>query len=198
MPRRAPANFAAPCLAAAALTQAALAQAAITIDVDQPTLRPGESTSVTLTASFPTRDWAMAGVLTDFVTSVGGEGWSDASVVAPMNGPGTSAGEASAAGWDGILAGQLQTHDIFADPTNPIAFWTITYTAPSDVAAPFDIDLSTMTSWYNVYVSDSSSFVESRFDELVEASGTIRVIPAPASIVVLVLGAACVRRRRRR
>ena len=195
MPRRVPANFAAPCLAAA-LTQAALAQTAITIDVDQPTLLPGESTSVTLTASFPTRDWAMAGVLTDFVTSVGSEGWSDASVVAPMNGPGTVPGASSVTGWDGIIAGQIQFHDIFADPTNPITFWTINYTAPTDVAVPFDVALSTMTNRYDVYIRMYSGTSESRLAELTEGAATIRVIPTPASIVVLALGAACVRRRR--
>ncbi len=182
-----------------AATSTTLAQAAITIDIDQPTLLPGESTSVTLLAGFPTRDYAMAGLGTNLVTSVGSEGWSDAMRVAPMDGPGTSAGMASATGWDGIIAGQLNfpaTGGIFADPTNPIAYWTVTYTAPSDVAAPFDIDLSTMTSRYDVYIWRDSGTSESRLAELVEGSGTIRVIPAPASALVLALGMGAMRRRR--
>lgn len=188
-----------PVIATLALVPAALAQHEITIDVDQPTLLPGESTTVTLLAGFPARDYAIAGVNTSLVTSIGSEGWSDAMLLPPMDGPGTRPGMASATGWDDIRAGQLNfpgTGAIFADPTNPMPFWSITYTAPTDVAAPFEVDLSTMTLQYDVYISMDSGRSESRLAELVEGSGTIRVIPAPASAFVLVLGAACVRRRR--
>ncbi|MEO1279109.1 MAG: hypothetical protein AAFV77_09150, partial [Planctomycetota bacterium] len=108
-------------------------------------------------------------------------------------------GGPSATGFDAITAGQLHfppTSGIYADDSNPIAFWQATYTAPADVSTLFEIDLSTMTRRYDVYVDRASSRSESRLDELIEGFGTITVIPAPASFAVLVLGAACVRRRR--
>lgn len=178
---------------------ATLAQPAITIDVENPVLLPGESTTVTLLAGFDPSDYAMNGVDTDFVTTVGSEGWSDAQLVAPMDGPGTTRGLPSATGYDEIIAGQLNfpaTGGIFADPTNPIAFWRATYTAPTDVTMPLEVDLSTMTRRYTVFIASSSASSESRIDELVEGAATIRVVPAPASSLVLAAGLAGVRRRR--
>ncbi len=181
-----------------ALAGTVLAQPAITIDVESPVLRPGESTTVTLLAGYGGTDYAVAGLATNLVTSVGSEGWGAATLVAPMAGPGTSAGVASATGWDGIVAGQLNFigASIYADPTNPIAFWRATYTAPVDAAAPFDVDVSTMTTKYDVYVARDRSTSESRLADLVEGSATIRVIPAPASALVLVAGVLAGRRRR--
>ena len=178
------------------LAGSALAQYEITIDVENPVLLPGESTTVTLLAGFDASRWAMAGVTTDFVTSVGSDGWRDAMRVAPMAGPGTSAGMPSATGYDGIIVGQLNFHDIKADPTNPIAFWSVTYTAPFDAARPLEIELSTLTTKYDVYVHYDSSLSVSHLDDLVEGAATIRVIPAPPLALVLALGAFAARRRR--
>ena len=177
----------------------ALAQPAITIDVQNPVLRPGESTMVTMRGGYARPDYAVAGIDTDLVTSVGSTGWSDAAIVPPMNGPATTAGSPSATGYDGIIAGQLNFIGaaIYADPSNPIAFWQATYTAPMDAAAPFDIDLSTMTSRYDVYVSRESSRSVSRLADLVEGSGTIRVIPAAPTASALLLGGLLATRRRR-
>ena len=186
-------------LALAAAATTSLAQVAITVDIDQPVLLPGESTTVTLFAGFDPSDYAMAGVETNLLTSVGSDGWSAASVLAPMDGPGTSDGVPVATGYNGILAGQLHFPvgaGIYANDTNPIAFWQATYTAPADVSTPFIVDISTLTRRYDVYFDRSSSASETRLDVLVEGSGTITVIPAPASAVVLAVGAACVRRRR--
>lgn len=188
--------------AALALAGAALAQPAITIEVDNPVLRPGESTVVTMWAGFDaSRSYAMAGLETSLVTTVGSDGWSDAALIPQMDGPGTTAGTASPTGFDGIIAGQLNFPGgagIFADPSNPIAFWQATYTAPVDLSAAFDVDLVTETVRYDVYIDRDSALSESRLADLTEGEATIRVIPAPApaSALVLVLGAACVRRRR--
>ncbi|MEQ8844390.1 MAG: hypothetical protein RIB58_05995 [Phycisphaerales bacterium] len=183
--------------AALALAGAALAQPAITIEVDNPVLRPGESTVVTMWAGFDPSDYAMAGLETSLVTSVGSEGWSEAQLVAPMDGSGTWVGEPSATGYDQIIARQLHgLAGIYGDDSNPIAFWRATYTAPVDVPSAFSIDLTTASADYDVYIDRESALSESRLAELVEGSATIRVIPAPASALVLALGAVAARRRR--
>jgi hypothetical protein len=190
--------------AVAGLAAAAVADHGVYMSVANPTLNPGESTTVTLSAQYGTSstDYAVAGVATNFVSSGGSDGWSDIALVAPMNGPGTSAGVASATGVDGVIAGQLNfpPAGIFADPTNPIAFWQATYTAPAVVADAFTLDLSTRTTRFDVYVGRDSSLSESRLADLTEGSGAINVVPAPASLALLGLGGlgglAAARRRR--
>ncbi|MFI4916497.1 MAG: PEP-CTERM sorting domain-containing protein [Phycisphaerales bacterium JB060] len=185
-------------LAVAGVAAAATAQS-ISIDVANPTLNPGESTSVTLTAGYGGSDYAVAGIGTDFISSVGSEGWSDLALVAPMDGPGTSAGAASTSGVDGIIAGQLNfpPAGIYADDTNPIAFWSATYTAPADVAEAFTVDLSTNTSRFDVYIDMMRATSESRLSDLREGAGAINVVPAPASLALLGLGGLAAARRRR-
>ena len=180
-----------------ALAGTALAQYEITIDVETPVLMPVESTTVTMFVGYGGTDYAVAGLMTNLVTSVGSEGWSDAALVAPMDGPGTVVGALSSTGYDGIIAGQLNfPRHFYADPTNPIAFWEATYTAPIDITAPFDVDVSTATSRYDAYPHRQSYTSESRLADLVEGTATIRVIPAPASASLLALGMFATRRRR--
>ncbi|MEQ8316950.1 MAG: PEP-CTERM sorting domain-containing protein [Phycisphaerales bacterium] len=185
-------------LAVAGVAAAATAQS-ISIDVANPTLNPGESTTVTLSAGYGGGDYAIAGVGTDFISSVGSTGWSDVQLIAPMDGPGTSAGAPSGTGVDGIIAGQLNfpIAGIYADPTNPIAFWSATYTAPAVVADAFTVDLSTDTSRFDVYVSRDAALSESRLGDLREGQGAINVVPAPASLALLGLGGLAAARRRR-
>ena len=185
-------------VAVAGLTAAAAAQS-INIDVANPTLNPGESTNVTLRASYPDGMYAVAGVATNLISSVGSAGWSDLALIAPMNGPGTSAGAASGTGVDGIIAGQLNfpPAGIFADPSNPIAFWSGTYTAPAVVDEAFTVDLSTRTTRFDVYIARDSSLSESRLSTLREGAGAINVVPAPASLALLGLGGLAAARRRR-
>ncbi len=185
-------------LAVAGVAAAAAAQS-INIDVANPTLGPGESTMVTLTAGYGGSDFAVAGIATDFISSVGSTGWSDVALISPMDGPGTSGGAPSGTGVDGILAGQLNfpPAGIYADDTNPIAFWSAVYTAPADVAAAFTVDLSTETSRFDTYVQRDSSRSESRLGDLTEGAGAINVVPAPASLALLGLGGLAAARRRR-
>ncbi|MFI4883055.1 MAG: hypothetical protein ACIAQU_10780, partial [Phycisphaerales bacterium JB064] len=172
-------------LTAAATT---LAQPAITIDVENPVLRPGESTVVTMYAGFSPELLSMAGIGTDFRSSEGGRGLSGAEIIAPMDGPGAQVGTLSATGYDGILAGQIEFLSIPSDRTNPIAFWRVTYTAPAEVSSPFEVELSTLTSRYDVYRVPASIATRSELADLTEGSATIHVIPAPASTLVLACG----------
>lgn len=178
-----------------AIASTAAGQAAITIEIDQPVLMPGESTTITLRAGHDPTDWAMAFVETDFVSSQGARGLSDWRLVEPMSGPGTRPGSAAATGIEGILAGQLNCPPCGTMGTNPIAFWSATYTAPSDVL-PLDVRLSTQTSRYEVYPLRDSVFGESRLGDLVEGEATIRVVPAPAGALVIGSGVLLGRRRR--
>ena len=185
-------------LAVAGVAAAAAAQS-INIDVANPTLGPGESTTVTMTAGYGGTDYAVAGIATNFISSVGSDGWSDLALIAPMNGPGTSAGAPSGTGVDGIIAGQLNFPPamIYAVAANPIAFWSATYTAPAVVDTPFTVDLNTRTSRFDVYVRRDSSLSESRLADLAEGQGAINVVPAPASLALLGLGGLAAARRRR-
>lgn len=173
----------------------------IVIEVDDPELRPAESTTVTLSAAWlgaSTRTYDIARVDTNLLASTGGLGLSDPMLLAPMNGPGTLVGEISATGVDGILAGKLNwPFPIFPPPPYPLPFWQVTYTAPADVAAPFEVELSTLTTRFDAYIEMTSHETVALIDEVVEGEATIRVIPGPGSGVLLVAGACWTARRRR-
>ncbi|MEO1278703.1 MAG: hypothetical protein AAFV77_07095, partial [Planctomycetota bacterium] len=200
---RTPIVAAASAAATLALSGTALAQSPgeVIIEIDQPVLAPGESTTVSLLAGFDSAaDFAMAGVHTSLLADSGGVGidgaWSGVSLVSPMNGPGTSAGLPDGAGYAGIIAGQLHfpIAGPGADTSDPIAFWEATFTAPADTG-PFTVDLSTLTTVFAVYIEPHSARFESRVDGLTEGAGTITVIPAPASGLIL-FGLVAIRRRR--
>jgi hypothetical protein len=197
-------------IAAAACATAVLAMTArapaqmpgeVIIDIDQPVLMPGESTTVTLLAGFDSdEDFAMGGVLTSLRVDAGGiditPAWTDVRLVGAMEGPGTTTGTPVDGGFAGILAGQI--HDPFwprfTDTSDPIVFWEATFSAPTDAGA-FTVDLSTITDRFDVYIARDSSRSESRLDGLTEGSGTITVVPAPAGAFALT--GLLVRRRRR-
>lgn len=183
-------------LLATAATDGQVASNGITIIVDDDTLMPGESTTIRMEAYFDPRDYAMAGVATSLLSSAGAQGLSDLRLVRPMDGPGTSEGTINDRGVNLILAGQLNgLAGIYADGSNPIAFWEASYTAPSDVTTPFDVGLTTETIRFDVYFELSSPESETRLDDFAEGSATIRVVPAPAG--ALVLGGLLLTARRR-
>ncbi|MEQ8845361.1 MAG: hypothetical protein RIB58_10960 [Phycisphaerales bacterium] len=192
-------TFAAAALALAA--SAALAQtsrAELVFDIENDTLLPGQSTTVTLAAGWDGPWYLMCCVATDLLISTGDAGWSDLALIQPMAGPGTSPGALIATGVEGILAGQLNfpPGGPWEPQPNPLPFWRATYTAPADVATPFNVDLTTDTSLFEVYISRDSAETRSLMDVLTEGNATIRVIPAPASTLVL-LGLVVAQRRRR-
>jgi hypothetical protein len=156
----------------------AVGQSAVIIKVEQPVLRAGESTTVTLWAGFPAHLHAMCCIETDLVTSVGSNGWAGPSLIPRMDGPGTHPGDLSATGVDGILAGQFHFPILhsYTDISNPIACWRATYTAPALVVRNIEIMIRTRTSEFWCYVSRWSTDTESHLAGLEEGAAIIQVI----------------------
>lgn len=78
--------------AVAALASTAAAQVVgVSIEVDEPVLAPGESTLVTVTASFPDTYYALAGARFDFLFDDGDlnprDAWNDFHALPPFDGP---------------------------------------------------------------------------------------------------------------
>jgi hypothetical protein len=115
-----------------------------------------------------------------------------------MAGPGTTPGVLGIDRIDGILAGQLNFPEptLYADPTNPIAFWEADFTIDSSLSGPVILDIETATTRYDVYIGSWTSRSESRLADLVEGELRI-VIPAPAPGLALLGGLALTARRRR-
>lgn len=186
-------------LASAALTAAghaaALAQA-IHFDITG-IPSPGGTETITMSASFNPLDYAVAAVGTSVVINEIQGDLSNARLVAPMMGPGTSEGVIGVGSVDDIIAGQLNfpPAGIYADPTNPIAFWQVDWTyVPGGGSVLLDIE--SQTDRFDVYTDRLLARSEFRIDELEE--GRLRiVIPAPAGAFVLLGGLALTTRRRR-
>ena len=183
--------------ASLAISSTALAQSSVIIDVADPVLMPGQSTTVTLWAAFPAREYAMAQVALDLLTSVDIESWSHLELLPPMNRPGSTPGSLTSFGIDGIVAGQINSPVTGALQDNPIAFWRARYTAPTDVGSSFDVHLSTLTSQFDVYIESRRPDTRSYLSTLTEGQATIHIIPAPAGAVVLGFGVLVAGRRRR-
>lgn len=177
-----------------------LALNGVNIVVGDTTLAPGESTTIRMEAYFDPRLHCMGGIDTSLRVSTGSLGLSDLSLVAPMNGPGTSPGVPTGTGVDGIIAGQLHGFigaGIYGDTSNPIAFWQATYTAPPTTTDPLTIELRTETRRFDVYLRRDSAVSESRLDEMAEGMAQINIVPAPAGVLALAgLAVPALRRRR--
>lgn len=185
-----------------AITAPALAQTVgVTFDIDRPVLEPGESTTVRLLANFPADDFAFASAQLDVLADAGGlditGSWSDLSVLPPMD-AGPPSGRVTDRGIEGILAGQLSfpAAGIYADPTNPIAFYEFTFFADPALGGGYRVDLTTLTDRFLVYADRESAETTSYLNILSEGAASITVVPAPAGAFVLALGLAAGRRRR--
>lgn len=155
----------------------------VEIVVDPPVIEQGQTATIELHANFNSSlDWAMTAVLTSFLCDAGSRQLSDVRLLAPMDGPGTTAGSGTIAGIEGILAGQL--HDPLeapAPPTDPMPFWGATYTAPA-TSEPRVIGLRSSTARFAVYIDRDSIWSESRMLELVEGSATITIVACRADV----------------
>jgi hypothetical protein len=177
----------------------AAAQAEVRIASDKSELLPGESTIVSMYATFPPTEFAFAAIITDLLSSTGSTGWSDLEVPRELRAPGWSAGRPTTLGIEQIISAQVYFPPAGPWPvlSNPILFWQGTYTAPSDVSVPFDLTLATQTTRLDTYFSIDEFGTRSHLDVLIEGEATIHVVPAPASIVLALMGGALVNRRRR-
>lgn len=177
------------------------------IDVAEPTLGPvgsgfPQETEITVLATFDdTVDYAMGAGDFDLLASeagTAGVNWHSNALLAPLDYIPVDAGTLSATGAAGMKPGQLHfpTAGVVADPANPAPAWRITYTATDFTSR--SIDLNTLTRQFRVYddalVSTSRAIA---LASLVEGSGRINIVPAPASLALLGLAGMCVAFRRR-
>ncbi|MEO1008448.1 MAG: hypothetical protein AAFX79_07765 [Planctomycetota bacterium] len=168
----------------------------IDLDASPSTIGPGESTVITMSAGFDSADFAMAGIATELVINAAEGEFSDLRLIAPMDGPGTSEGVLAGSAIEGIIAGQLNfpPAGIYADPTNPIAFWQVTFTA-SVPTGGLILDIETRTSRFDVYTAMGSATSESRLADLSE--GRAVIFPSPGTAGLLGVGGLLACRRRR-
>ncbi|MEQ8316100.1 MAG: hypothetical protein RIE77_09515 [Phycisphaerales bacterium] len=174
----------------------------VTIEIDEPILAPGDSTRLRLVATVLDADYAFAAtdldLLIDFDGTPGARGFSDLSILPPMD-AGPTAGVPTDRGIEGILVGQLHfpPAGIYADPTNPIAFWEATFTAPVDAGGGYRVDLLTETLRFDAWPDRDSAIAASRLDLVDEDAASIFVVAAPAGAAILMFGLAALHRRRR-
>ncbi len=178
------------------------------LDVQDPVLAPvghasglPQSTVITLRAKFDdATDYAFAAGELDFIADelgIAGTNWTDNMLIAPFDVDGTYEGDLEPDGASGILLGQLHFPGagIFADTSNPVDVWRIEYTATD--FTPRVIDLTTLTSRFDVYIDSTGLSRTVDPGSLMEGTGEIRIIPAPATLALgAMAGLVAVRRRR--
>jgi hypothetical protein len=156
------------------------------------------SITVTLAAGFPATDFAFAAA--NWNAHASETGWS-APELLPLQIPPTLFPCTTCGGIiDGpdvrsISHGQLYGFGFLPDPANPIPVWKATFTVTD--FTPREIDLSTTTTRFEVYVEDLGPGSPREPRIVAEGRATIHVIPAPAPLALLGLGAATVVARRR-
>jgi hypothetical protein len=83
---------------------------------------------------------------------------------------------------------------IFADTSNPILMWRVTWST-SDFT-PRMVHLHTATTEFDLYINETGQGM-SFINDFIEGSGVLQVVPAPgASALVIGAGTMALRRRR--
>lgn len=169
-----------------------------------------QSTTITVSAKFDSSaDFAFATGLFDLVASdplgpgIAGVNWTANTLISPFDFAGTSPGSLTGTGAMDVQPGQL--HAPFAgtvgDSSNPVAVWTINYTATDftmDRVIPLATETDPGSKGFWVYeTAAGSTSRQILFGSLMEGAGSIRVVPAPASLTLLGVAAAMSLRRRR-
>jgi hypothetical protein len=184
---------------ALSLFAACSAQAQLnTIDIKvSNTISPGQpSATVEAWAVWDPDQYAFWKAHFDFYSSPDPGGFSDPERL--LRGPGTHDGVVEPDGDAVIGTVALQLHfpagGIFADTSNPILMWRVTWST-SDFT-PRMVDLHTATAEFALFVDDSGNG-HSFIDDFVDGSGAIQVVPSPGP-AALVMGACLAALRRRR
>lgn len=87
---------------------------------------------------------------------------------------------------------------IYADPSNPVDVWEVTFTAPLDAGGGYRVDMLTDTHLFDVYIERESSTSIRIADLVTEGEASIFVVPSPAGGVLglAALSLASIRHRR--
>ncbi|MEQ8318561.1 MAG: GC-type dockerin domain-anchored protein [Phycisphaerales bacterium] len=171
-------------IAILAATSAAVAQGSpyfIEIRVDPPVIEPGETALVSMLGAFdPDAYYAIGTIRNTLLMSDGSEGMADfvgygwriactQPYVAPSGVKGPCIGQYSSAG-----------SGIYADPANPILYFTAEFTASAHMDPV--VELTSATTHFSCIFERSSPSRESRLDDLIEGSATITIVACRADI----------------
>ncbi|MFI4882358.1 MAG: GC-type dockerin domain-anchored protein, partial [Phycisphaerales bacterium JB064] len=151
------------------------------IRVDRPILEPGETATVELWAWYNDRQYWLPALIRTNVLTNNPDRFGEQQLLF-LNGPGTSAGERTDDGIEGILAGSLclPCADCQWPQPDPVLFWRATLTAPP-ADFPYEVHAATLTTQYEIHGWGCPPPV-SRLDELEEAQATIFVVPCRADL----------------
>ncbi len=146
--------------------------------------------TIRLEAGFPAWEYAFAASL--FQIRASEPGWTDHRVILP---PPANRGTINGSAITGITAGQIHFPPvILADPTNPLPVFEAVWR--TDDFTPRWVDVDTLSTRYDIYLSALNSTAEWRGHALREGYARIRVVPSPSAVAVLGLGLAAAQRRR--
>jgi hypothetical protein len=159
--------------------------------IDNPLLTPTDpSAQITLSIEPPVGDYAIAGVGWDVHADMGD--WSDQTMLIAH--PGQTPGAISGSSVTGIVAGQLALFGFSPEPGR-IEVWRATFSVTDFTFR--EINFSTETNRFVVYPTEAGLPASEPRDLPTEGRAAIRVIPTPAGLALLGLGALAAARRRR-
>jgi hypothetical protein len=151
------------------------------------------STTVEVWTTWDSAQYAFAGALFDMHASNDPGGFSDP--MRMLKGPGSADGVVSLDSDLVTGAKPFQFHwwqNHYADTANPILIWRVTWSTAD--FTPRAVDLSTVTSMYDLYVNIDGEW-NGFLGDFAEGSATIQVVPTPSMAGALAALAAPRRRR---